>query len=319
MTLGDMPPRFEAEGEEPMLAPPSRGKMRNLDIGGGSVKTAAISFVVTFVVLMLMTVAGGVSFVTKQDFAVNMANVATTLEQAKADVAKAKSEIASAVLGIPGTTQTYANNAVVQSTSQWNSQLSAVSDRVTGLQTEMNKVADLTVKVSILETQAADSEARIKALETKVSDYETRIKALEAKLVTPTPPSSVITAKLTKQSDSLVPVSVASGNVTSLAASVKLVLTNPTALDVDDIIITLFVGTEAIPNVSSVVITSSPALSWVSSGWFSYTDMEFRNGWGLSVLASKSKTIYLTITVQGNALANYTRSYGYGIEAEVSD
>jgi len=251
----------------------------------------------------------------------------SAIDEITKSVNTAQANFTTSISSIPNTITNQINTVIGNLNTQVSGLLNTVNDlksQISGQNAKIdnatNGVASLNSRSDTLAQSDKDLNAKVTALQTQLATAEARIKTLEDKQVAGGSSStSPITFKLTKQSDSLVPVAVTSGNVTSLNASVKLVLTNPTDKDIDDIIVTLFVGTESIPNVSSVTITSSPALSWISSGWMSFSDMEFRNSWGLSVLANKSKTIYLTITVQGNTSANYARSYGYGIEAELSD
>lgn len=188
--------RREAEPDEELsLEPPLREKRRGLPsmgFGGGSVKTILISLVVTFVVIMGMGYVGGGQFITKKDFTTNLANMITTMDQAKAGLAQAQSSVATAVQAIPTTVSTQVAASVATATTQWTSQLSALSDKVTAStassQANVTKISELETKlksdVSTLTVKDTELAGKITALETKVGGYETRIKALEDKVAT---------------------------------------------------------------------------------------------------------------------------------------
>lgn len=157
---------------------------------------------------------------------------------------------------------------------------------------------------------------KINAQAALIQTLQDKVAALETETVTPSSSTSLITAKLIRQSESLTPVITGSANITSWTAAAKLVLTNPTASDIEDVIVTIFVGSQNVPGMTAINLTSSPALSWTRSGWPYGGDVEFRNNWGLTVEANKSKTLYLTIIINGNSPDQYT-VYGYGIDVEI--
>lgn len=199
--------------DQPPLQPPSSGKKSMFSIGGENIKIVVISFLVTLVILFLMSFAGGIFFITKKDFTTNMANVVTTMEQAKAGLAIAQSNVATAIQGIASTITNQVNSSVSQATSQWSSQLASLSGKVDtlsgslqGLNTQISQLItetdSLSGEIATLKTDKSALEAKITALETKVTtleakalDYEKRIKALEGTPSTPTEtPSGTVVA-----------------------------------------------------------------------------------------------------------------------------
>ena len=186
----------ERDPNDPLEPPMNSGRFGGLS--GGTLPMVAISAVVSIVVMLGMGFVGGGFFITKQDFTKNLANVSASVAAAQADAANSKNSVATAVQSIPNTVSTYVNNAVAQSTSQWNSQLSSMSDRVTSMNTVVQplagRISDLdtrvTSDVNALNTKVADLTTRVATLETKSSDHTTRIKALEDKLATTTTTST---------------------------------------------------------------------------------------------------------------------------------
>jgi len=158
------------------LVPPNKGLSPRFE-SGGLLKIVFISLVSAFVVMAIASFLGGGFFVTKKDFTDNMVNVAITLDQAKTELASAKAEVTSAVQGIPGTVATYVNNAVAQSTSQWSSQISAVSDKVSSLE---GNTTSLGQTVGSAQDKITELEASITNLQSQLVSYEARIVALES-------------------------------------------------------------------------------------------------------------------------------------------
>lgn len=222
----------------------------------------------------------------------NMAGVVKGLSD-RIDQAKSQAEIS------------YANSTdFTNKINNLSSQVTELNTKITNLQTTLATYTPL--------TSYNELASKVSALETKVNAYITPI-------ATNVP--SGVTLKLTQLSDSLLPTddpaTTGSTATSLLQASFKIVLTNTTTVDKEDVIIGLQVQTETIPNISGVSLTSSPSLSWIGSGWYSYSS-EYRNSWGLTLEAGKSKTIYITLNIRGRDTTPYTNTYGYQVDAEVS-
>lgn len=230
MVMPEKKPPVVTQEDELPLEPPLRtpGKGHGFSFGGEIGKIIMISFIVTFVVLMGMSmVLKGGFFVNKADFTKNIADMVTATDQAKADLAKAKSDVTTAVQTIPNTVTAQVNTSVAQSTAQWNSQLSTMSDKVTSVvntnQTNVNNISTLTVdvstlkpKVTVLETQSLTTSANITSLASRISDLEAKVKTLES-----SQSQTVITANTT---GALV---AKSGNVTVYVQASQLSFVNP--------------------------------------------------------------------------------------------
>lgn len=189
-----------------------------------------------------------------------------------------------------------------------------IQNSMVELRTEINSVAtSLTALSGKIDSQ----------IETKITAQLTDLTNRIIKLETPQQPtSSGLTVKLTRTIDTLIPVdnpsTDLSANTSLLQASFKIVITNTSTINFEDVILNIYLQTETIPNITKRTLTSTPSMSWYTPGWFSY-EAEYINSWGLSVDAGKSKTIYFTLTIQGNDATPYTTGYGYQVDAEVAN
>ena len=282
--------------------------------GGEHKTTALVSAVVTIAILALMTVSGGVGFVTKKDFTENISGVAITLDQAKADLALAKSEVASAVQNMPATITNQVNNSVAQSTTQWSTQLSAAINSVNAMvaQQESNKVAlnnanseinTLKSRIDTLEGDVADAEARIEELEDKIGDSSGSSGSGS---------SSDIDVDVKTMSN----VMMATDNNT-LIADFRVVLENDTVADIEDVVLNIMVETGITHAITSFTLTGA-GTTWQGYGWGGQYKEFVNASWGLNVKALNKKTLYLRMTVIGEGIGGYYPvGVGYSVDAEV--
>ncbi len=158
----------ELDEELPLPLPVNVSKPR-LNMGGGGLgMTIIVSAVIAFLVFTLIGFSGGGSFLTKKDFEANIAGFTTIIDQAKADVATLKGEVDTAVAGLP---------AIV--TTQVNSSLSAVTTRITTLETNL---ATLQAKVTTLETSGTTDASTILALQASLDTLKTEVASLTTKV-----------------------------------------------------------------------------------------------------------------------------------------
>ena len=158
-------------GEEEEFQPPLKPakSVSHLGNGGAIGKTALVSLVVAVLVVVLMGMMGGGSFVTKKDFETNMANMAVSVNDATASVNTALSSVNTAVQGLPTTVSSTVNNALSQQTSDINTAIGTMSASVSTLSTD----------VAALSTKMDAQNEKITEIQTQMTDYGTRITALE--------------------------------------------------------------------------------------------------------------------------------------------
>lgn len=175
----------ELEKKPPTRKLDSRG-LSNMNRGGDIPKTVIISSIVTIIVLALVTFAGGMGFVTKNDFTANMVGVTDILDQAKVDLATAKSEVVIAVQGIPSIVTNQIGSAVTQVTSQWSKEISLLSDSMTTLgkqsQVNVSAISELTANIESANLEIVGLQDKVTVLESVVAEYEERIEELEGRL-----------------------------------------------------------------------------------------------------------------------------------------
>jgi len=289
-----------------------------MNLGGESTKGVLISAVVTVLILAFMAFSGGVGFVTKKDFTTNMASFVATAEQAQAGLIKAQTDVATAIQSMPGTMANQVNTAVLQSTAQWNSQLTSALDKVASLTTTVQSSTtaqnQMSGQISNANAEISSLKAKVVTLETKVTDLLTRIATLEAKLTPATggATSGVITVAIKPMSNVMVPI-----DNNTLVADFKIILTNTSAKEVTDIILNISISTGITQTVSSFTLAGGGTV-WQGYGW-SAQQIEFvNNQWGLNVAASVTKTLYLRATFVGTGIGSYySTGVGYGIGVEV--
>ena len=172
---------MEESGEKELKDKPSTRQPRstnlpNLNIGGDTSKTVIISLIVTVVVLSLVLFTGGMGFVTKKDFTADMAGVATFMEQAKVDLATAKSEVAIAVEGIPTIIANQLDSIVTQDPNQWSNQIASLLSKTDSFG---ENIQTLESEMESANLEIIDLADQVASLEVAVTDYEERIEELE--------------------------------------------------------------------------------------------------------------------------------------------
>lgn len=180
--LDEKPPvatKEEVEAEEPPLTPtpPATGIAQFM--GGGTLKTAIISFLVTILVVTGLGTFGGGNFVTKNDFTRNIQDVISAIDTVQTGIADDQQKVNDAVAQIPG-----------QVTNAVNQQIGSLRDTV---QASSTQVSDLTSRVDTLNSNISGFSStlatltdKINTLEDQVADYEDRIAELESQPSTPT-------------------------------------------------------------------------------------------------------------------------------------
>lgn len=180
--LDEKPPvatKEEVEAEEPPLTPtpPATGIAQFM--GGGTLKTAIISFLVTILVVTGLGTFGGGNFVTKNDFTRNIQDVISAIDTVQTGIADDQQKVNDAVAQIPG-----------QVTNAVNQQIGSLRDTV---QASSTQVSDLTSRVDTLNSNISGFSStlatltdKINTLEDQVADYEDRIAELESQATTTT-------------------------------------------------------------------------------------------------------------------------------------
>lgn len=279
-------------------------------------------------ILVLVLVCAVVSYVvlsfagvTKPVFEKNLANMNATLSDVTATINDKVSQVNNTVQSIPNTV----TNTVNQSLSNYANQLSTLSSQVSSYSSSISEIKqdteDVERTLTSLNTTISTLQTDLTQAKSTISSYENRIKALETQTTTSnttgTSGTSQVAIKITTQGSTL---AVSSENTTWALGYVKVVITNNTGKDISDIMLNLNLRTEGIPNASQFVLSGETA--WIAnSTHYSWDNtVEFRNsGWGLNILAGKTKTMYLTLKVVGNSSANYTNTYyQYEVTGEVT-
>ena len=280
------------------------------------------------VILILILMCAAVSYVvlsfagvTKPVFEKNLANMNTTLSDVTATINDKVSQVNNTVQSIPTTV----TNTVNQSLSNYANQINTMSSQVSSFSSSINEIKqdtqDVERTLNSLNTAISTLQTDLTQAKSTISSYENRIKALETQTTTSnttgTSGTSQVAIKITTQGSTL---AVSSENTTWALGYVKVVITNNTGKDISDIMLNLNLRTEGIPNASQFVLSGETA--WIAnSTHYSWDNtVEFRNsGWGLNILAGKTKTMYLTLKVVGNSSANYTNTYyQYEVTGEVT-
>ncbi len=315
----EVTPGQEELGVDGIPEPPMRdteedkgGALSRLNRGLGA--NILVALVVALLVFAVMGMMGGGSFVTKKDFDVNMANMVITLNQAEADLEKARSTVNNAIQELPTTISTSVNNLIDQRINQVNQSIDQLSSQVSSMSNQISAISsspDYSESISSLQQSVTQISTDLDDLQIYVLDLQDEVDDLSG---TPTStPSGNLILEVKPLSESLIP----SFDHTQLLAQVKISLTNSTAFDITDVLVSLAFQTEVLPitTETSVALVSSPVMSWLTSGWYA-SMVEYRNGWGLSVLANKTKVIYVTLTITDPS-APFTRAYGYQLDVDV--
>lgn len=236
--------------EQPPIMPPKSEKAGRLDTSG--IKGQAIvSAIVTIVILMLMSFAGGAMFVTKSDFTSNWETMTVALEEAQKDLETAKTSVDTAVQGIPAVLTSQINTAVTQSTSQWSSQLAYVQDGIQQLNTAYNNNAN----------SIATLQGKITTLEGKITTLETQIEELEEDYIAPSEaeggdeiPGVDIDVKITDEG-TFYSTYGASSNIT--ISEFKLTLDNTGVHDIEDVVLYVYLWFDNCSTANQGIISSS--------------------------------------------------------------
>lgn len=274
--------------------------------------------------LLLMVVAVVISLFGSIMWAENMASglvEKSEIDALTASVAAAQSSLTASISGLPSAITTQINTVLGTITNQVSSVQSTVNTLNTQVSSATSKIDSAVSSASSANSKVDTLTSTVNGLTTKITTLQTQLTAVEARLKALETPSSsggesssVIQLDVKRLSESLI----TSLDKKSISSQIKLVLTNPTNADVSDVIVNLYCETETLPvtTSSTILLASSPAMSWIQSGWWNY-EMEFRNGWGLTVKANSSKTVYLTLTVSDTS-AIFTRpAYGYNVDITI--
>lgn len=241
MMVSNKQPLEEEDFGAPLPPPsPVKAKGRGMDLSGGTGRIVLLSALVTIVLLVLMSVSGGVVFVTKKDFTANMAGLLATMEQAKADLTKSQSAVTSAIQSVPATVANQVSASIAQATSQWNSQLSTVNASVQNNTAALNsakaEIATLKEKVSALEIQVADLKAKLAAPSSSGGGGTTI-------------PGVTISATVTEEG-----VLQADGTT---VGEIKLALANAGTTDIVDVVLSIYVYFDGCADANQIISAAS--------------------------------------------------------------
>lgn len=318
--------------------PPSTKTARKFDFDRDTAKTVVVSLVVALVVFVGMGMFGGGTFVTKKNFASNMAEVAVTIDKAKTDmdkiktdantaVSKANSDVATAVQSIPATISNQVSGQINTSIGQLNNQLNTISSKVDTMSKAVDQTAtnmdNVNKNIEKLQGQVTSLEQKVQDLEKSLGDYETRIKALETTTTTSSGGQEVdvdgeLSVSLQTQFFDYVLHPMSSGQ-NEVQTPLRLTITNNSPNDVSDIRLSVVFQPQSYSAVnwaSGYPKLVGGATTWQSYGYTSL-GMYFVNGWGLSVKSGKSVTINLILYTK--MATDLTTDYIWEPGVEVED
>ncbi len=334
---------IDARGRDYRNPPPTppRNVGGGISVGGGTGKSVLISVVVTAVIILIMTLMGGVGFVTKSDFDKNMGDMTTTLAALRKDITNSLSEMTATVKAVP----TSVTNQVNAATSQYGSQINninqglvdvkrdlgtyAKTDSLTQINSTMTSLkSTVDSLVNTVNTFKASHSSEMVALNISVTDIkaqlvalDTRLKALEipsggggggsGKVVIP---SVVITAGVTDEGT-------LQTTDNSTIGEVKLSLANNGTRDIVDVVLDVYVYFDSNSGTTQVV-TSVSYGSW-SIRERSSDEIQLR-GRLTRLYAGQTRRIYIDIQSWGipigiNGARNTTYLSVSANDVEVSD
>jgi len=350
----------ERKGEEPVVATEEelRKAYTPTKTAGSSLTSNAIkqmvlvAVVVTSLILIALSSFGGGGFVVKKDFETNMVNMAVAIENAMADINNSQGQVQEIIATMPDTI----GDTIAEATkdfTDWRVRLdAAVAANKQQLDTNTNSIGNVLTNVEArLATSIAESDAIVSArlaegnevldgtviavaelnawrgrVDSSLVTTNERIDALEARLDelyngyeddNGGSDGSPINVKISNSGGMLV----GSDNNT-LSAPIKITITKPSGLAVEDIVMFLELQTEGIPNFATVKL-SGGGVSWRSSGWQSsggyFYSVEFMNtGWGLDMSKSDTKkNIYATLEIKGTGYLE--KEYAFDIDVTIDD
>jgi len=276
----------------------------------------AVSAIVTIVILVFMTFAGGMGFVTKKDFTANMASVATVLEKANADLAKnktefdalltkAKADIVAAAQSVPTTVSSQVSTAILQATGQLNS---AIQSNTTALSQLTSKVNDVGSQIVALKDSITKLETEVADLKVVASNQEERIVELETPSSTASSSSDPFTVESRIVSKTM-SYSSTTGN-TTVTFGVKLILTNKENRNLEDIEleVPLEVRLYALTGTGEIITWHDQASKWyladMDKGYGSGEGVAYAVLTGTDIVLDASEvdkiTVPMTMLVKGN-------------------
>lgn len=305
---GDEPPSVtpqEVAEEEMEFQPPLKQPKpaSSISIGGGIGKTALVSLVVAVLVMILMGMMGGGSFVTKKDFETNMANMAVSVNDATASVNTSLASVNSAIQGLPNTVSSTVNTAISQQTSdinksisQMSASVSSLSADVSALSTKMDKnMVTLDEKITEIQTQMEDYDTRITDLET-VKEEEEEVKATKKLDAVKVKTGYSSTFEFPGGKD---PSVYTTGDIT-----LYFQVDNTTDYDIENVRIELVLHSRGIPiNLTSSLckVSGGWPLHWqkvyVGNGVFVITGITPTYGSGLEIDADDDVAVFVTVSL----------------------
>ena len=169
--------RQEVIEDEPGWQPPMRqekpASRMSFGNSGGIGKMALVSLVVAILVMLLLGMMGGGTFVTKKDFETNMANMAVSVNEATASVN-------AAVQGLPNTVSSTVNNAISQQTASLNDSINKMNGTVANLQSSVSQVSNDVAAVSTkIDEEAAARKTKDDQIVELITGIDKRVDALE--------------------------------------------------------------------------------------------------------------------------------------------
>ncbi len=221
-----------------LQAPPLPKRKKFVDIQGNFIPMVAVSLAVALLVVLGIGMFGGGTLATKADLVGNMTNMTASVDAIQTGLVGTKQEVAVALQGIPGSIVTQVSSGVAQATSQWSSQLSSLSDKVTVLegkyQTQGNSITALVSKDTTLEASVAELKATIDAYNSKVGELERDVYTLSKQvsllqsqyyLSNVIINSVAVSYSLANGISQLMPLSISNTGNTNMSVPVKLTLT----------------------------------------------------------------------------------------------
>lgn len=281
--------------------------------------------------------------VSRTDFDANLGNVAADINANKAGVASNKESVTS-LLGLTDTTNSLSTqisqlndkiNALTQTVSNvqnglsnyaLSSDVSSISDRLSTAQSQLNNmqgtisglqgtVNNVNVKksdIDALNDMVDDLDDLISDLETRMSDAESTITEMQTATTTsdgPTSSSEGINVSIKTINNALF---VTGSNNETLSGTFKVVLANTQDIAKEDIILDILIQVSSLPSdMNGVPSLVGGTTTWLYR-WQGVGAMEFYNStWGLKLDASETKTLYLTVNIPIESVAEPQTVYSY--------
>ena len=316
--------RQEVIEDEPGWQPPMRqekpASRMSFGNSGGIGKMALVSLVVAILVMLLLGMMGGGTFVTKKDFETNMANMAVSVNEATASVN-------AAVQGLPNTVSSTVNNAISQQTASLNDSINKMNGTVANLQSSVSQVSnDVGALSAKIDEEAEARKSKDDQIVALLTGYDTRIKALET-----VKEEEAETKEEIKKDNNAVKVKLGYGNsfdfpvgFATKESTLYFQVDNNLDYDIENVTLELIMHSRGIPIALSSTeckVSGGYPLQWqkvyVGDGVFVIAGITPSYGDGLSIGANDDTNVYVTVTL--GSLNFPTEAITFYVEGKVTD